>query len=194
MKTFTAAALLIAAVSARSTPLRVRQNGVGKYTVLPTLLASHDIIAGDNVLAQNTITARNNGIETSTLYEIEFPESVSGLTCEAHFFAGRTTDSVVGTGELDFFTTGIEDLAEQASGNLRDQALGRISFVAIGEDFVIDPTVPFVFAGGFPCPTGTFVIESAAVGDFDVVTVGQDLAGAWTPASGKPNGLSFIAY
>lgn len=194
MKTFAAAALLIAAVSARSTPVRARDTE-GKYTVLPTQLVSHDVINGDNVFALNTNTARNNGIETSTLYEVEFAESLAGLTCVSHFFAGRATDSVVGTGDLDFFTTGIADLDAQANGNLRDQAIGRINFVAVGEEFTIDPTLPFVLANGFPCPAGeTIVLESAAVGDFDVVTVGQDLAGEWTPSAGKPNGLSFIAY
>ncbi|KAK9780234.1 hypothetical protein AB5N19_03537 [Seiridium cardinale] len=194
MKTFTAAALLVAAVSARSTPLRARQDSA-KYTILPSELASHDVIAGDNVFAPNTNTARNSGIETSTLYSIDFPESLAGLTCQGRFIAARATDSVVGTGDLDFFSTGIQDLATQASGNLRDQDLGRIDFVAIGEDFVIDPTVPFVYANEFHCPAGrTVVLESVAVGEFDVVTVGQDLAGQWTPTQGTPNGLSFTAY
>lgn len=197
MKTFTAAALLVAAVSARSTPLRAREATVGKYTVLPTQLASHDVNRGDNVFALNTVTARNGGIETSTLYEVEFSEALAGLTCEGHFFAGRATDSAVGTGSLDFFSTGIKDLAAQASGNLRDQAIGRINFNGVGNEFTIDPTIPFLFGSGsaFPCPAGeTIVFESVAVGEFDVVVIGQDLAEHWTPAAGKPDGLSFIAY
>lgn len=197
MKAFTTAALLVAAASARSTPLRARQTSDPKYTILPNELASHDVIAGTNFPAAATNTARNGGAETSTLYQVSFPQSVAGLTCAARFFSGLASDSVVGTGELDFFSTGItQDLNDQHSGNLRDQGLGRIAFVpGQSGDFVVDPNVPFVYAGGFPCPAGqTFVLESAAVGEFDVVSVGQDFAGAWTPADGTPHGLSFIAY
>lgn len=195
MQAFAVAALLIAATSARSTPIRARDIQ-SKYTILPTQLASHDVNKGDNVFALNTITVRNNGIETSTLYEVEFADALAGLTCVGDFFAGRATDSFQGTSDLDFFTTGIEDLDAQENGNLRDQPIARINFVAIGEDFTIDPTVTASsLVTGFPCPAGqTLVLESVAVGDFDVVTVGQDLSGQWTPAAGRPNGLSFIAY
>ncbi|ETS77015.1 hypothetical protein PFICI_10889 [Pestalotiopsis fici W106-1] len=196
MKSFTAITLLIAAASARTTPIRARQATAEGYIILPSELASHDVIDGDNVFAVGTATARNGDIELSTLYSITFPAAVAGKTCAARFFSGRATDSVVGTGELDFFSTGITDLAGQANGNLRDQALGRIAFVpGQSGDFVVDPNVPFVYAGGFPCPAGqTIVLESAAVGEFDVVSVGQDFAGSFNPAQGVPNGLSFVAY
>ncbi|KAF3023034.1 hypothetical protein E8E14_011971 [Neopestalotiopsis sp. 37M] len=195
MKSFTALTLLIAAASARTTPIRARQQTAEGYTILPTELASHDVIDGDNVFAVATATARNGDVELSTLYSITFPAEVAGKTCAARFVSGRATDSVVGTGELDFFSTGITDLAAQASGNLRDQGLGRIAFVPGQADWVIDPNVPFVYAGGFPCPAGqTIVLESAAVGEFDVVSVGQDFAGSFDPSQGAPNGLSFVAY
>ncbi|KAI1860423.1 hypothetical protein JX265_009822 [Neoarthrinium moseri] len=195
MKTFAVAAILISAVAARSTPIRARQETEPKHIILPSALASHDVNKGNNELASITNTTRVKGTELSTLYSVTFDESLVGLTCVGQFVSGHDTDFALGSRQLDFFSTQIQDLNKQANGNLRNQAFGRITFVAVGQEFDIDRSVPAPFADSFPCPVSkTIVLESVAVGDFDSVVIGQDFAGAWTPGGGKPNGLSFAAY
>lgn len=198
MKTFTAATLLLlSAVSASPVPADVEARvPTPKFNILPVALASHDVNTGANTLGTATTTKRKGNVETSTLYQVTFPASVAGLTCAGRFHSGRSTDSVEGTGNLDFFDTMItQPLANQKYGNLRNTALGRLDWAGVGNDFVIDPTITFPGAKGFPCPAGkTIVVESVAVGTTDVVNVAQDFAASWTPAAGTPSGFSFIAF
>ena len=202
MKYSAVAAFLTAATGALAAPTAKRDNSTaasgygyipaGAGFVLPSNLANHDVTSNLNTADVQTATVRNGNIETSTLYQFYVPSDLAGKRCGLVAFAGRigNGDNVLGTQQLDFFTTQIPYLAAQASGNLRDQGpIGRVRFnPATGlYDYVGDITS---WANNFPCPAGkSFVVESVAVGEFDINVIKQDTS---LPPNAIPNGVSLV--
>jgi hypothetical protein len=203
MKTSTVATFLAAAAGAFAAPAKLnlgRRNATagndlaGITFVFPNELANHDVTSNLNTQDFQTATVRNGNIETTTLYEFTFPAASAGKACTLVVFAGKLGgggDNVLGTQQMDFFTTQIADLALQASGNLRDQEQARVR-LAMGLNGLyefneqdVTPTLK-----EFQCPAGqTIVFESVPVGDFDINVIRQDFA----PVTGAtlPNGVTF---
>jgi len=206
MKYATAAAFLVAATGALAAPAAKRGNSTaadvsgeipsgipaGAGFLLPSVLANHDITSNLNTLDVQTATVRNGNIETSTLYEFYVPAELAGKRCALAAFAGRVGngDNVLGTGQMDFFTSQIVDLAAQPSGNLRDQGpIGRVEFNPDNGlyEYVGDIVS---WSNNFPCPAGkTIVAESVAVGEFDINVIKQD---TYLTPNTIPNGVSLV--
>ncbi|KAI1454130.1 hypothetical protein F4805DRAFT_440826 [Annulohypoxylon moriforme] len=191
MKYTTAALCLISSTLTLAAPTTKRDTFSG--FIVPSVLKIHDINSNANVASQHTSTIRTtNGYETSTLYQIPIPASLSGKTCALVIHA-TSNDQIEGTEELDIFNNLFADLNNLPTGNQRNEQLARVKFNA-GTGFYDFDTVGFANPKiqSFPCPAGnTLKWESVAVGSFDVNVIGQEFANVEGPNA--PNGLS-IGY
>ncbi|KAI2602310.1 hypothetical protein GGR54DRAFT_529035 [Hypoxylon sp. NC1633] len=200
MQYSTAALCLISATLSLAAPTSIsssskaiserQEHGYAGFAV-PTIIKIHDGTSGQNTADTQTATARKDGAETSTLYDIPIPGEAAGKTCTLLIRAAKTEDGDVSVGEqaMDIFKNRFLDQDGLASGNQRDTQLARVRFDAATGFYQFDeagfanPSIE-----SFPCPAGkTLHWESVAVGEFDINFIQQDFT---VDGANAPNGFS----
>jgi hypothetical protein len=160
--------------------------------ILPNAIAVHSIDNNGNTSSTHTSTVRQNGHETSTLVSFVVPDAADNKTCTPNIYAGRLGwgDTVDGARTVDIFSTMLTDINSTPVGNQRNMQLGRLRFDNNSRKFNFVNDVPASIRSFKGRAGDIYQWEIVAVGDTDVVDIGQDF---WLNSSGTPNGI-FLEY
>ncbi|KAI1433220.1 hypothetical protein GGR50DRAFT_696328 [Xylaria sp. CBS 124048] len=156
--------------------------------ILPTVSKSHNVATNNNANENDNVIEISRGVgdEISALVQFDIPSSAAGSNCTLTL-ATSQGDTETGTAQVSLFTSNIHDLANQNTGNLRNQPGGRLDFDATEMLFIYDAGFAPLFSN-FACPAGqTLVFEGVAVGDNDTLAITQDTSVA---AGNIPSGFS----
>ncbi|KAI1825423.1 hypothetical protein F4861DRAFT_547720 [Xylaria intraflava] len=160
--------------------------------IVPNLIKIHNVNNNVNSANEETFTVRNATMETTSLYQIPVASWTFGKICGLVITATTPPDIIDGTKTLFIFSNNIQNLANQATGNLRNKELAEVTFNPFEGryDFDFNDFTPSI--ASFPCPAGkTLQWESVSQGDEDDNIFRQDF---FVNGNFAPKGLSLAVW